>query len=99
MSSISSVRTLASTGPTAFALLIATSRSCSCSTLTSFAPGNNRFEEVTVIVVHSGKCGVEQIGQAHKSLLVQVWRLRDLGAGAVGQQHPDRDLETSPDRI
>jgi len=99
MSSISSVRTLASTGPTAFALLIVTSRSCSCSTLTSFASGNNRFEEVIVIVVHSGECGVEQIGQANKSLLIQVWRLRDLGVGAVWQQHPDRDFETSPDKI
>ena len=91
--SIASLRALASTG-TASALLVLASRSCNCSTLTSFG-SSYPWQEVIVFVVFRGQLDGQQIRQALKRVLTQVCLLSDSGFSRLRRQHPCRYLQPS----
>ena len=89
--SITSLRALAPTGP-ATALLVLSSRSCNCSTLTSLG-FSYPWQEVIVVVVFAGLSDGQQVRQALKRVLTQAGLLRDSGVYGLGRQHPCRDLQ------
>jgi hypothetical protein len=93
MRSISSVRTLSSMG-IAFSFLIARSRSCSCTALTSLASVNNCFEEVIADLVRGVQSRRKQRRQAQKGFATQARRLHDRHGGTLRGKHPYRDLQS-----
>ena len=86
-----SLRVLASTDTTV-TLLSAASRSCNCSTLTSFGP-SYPWQEVIVFVVFRGRLDGQQIRQALKRVLTQVRLLSDSDFSRLRRQHPCRYLQ------
>ena len=85
--SITSLQALASTD-TATALLVIASRSCNCSTLTSFW-FSRPWQEVIVNVVFSGQSDGQQVNQALKRVLTQIRLLSDSDVCGLGRQHLD----------
>ena len=96
MRSISSVRTVMSSGTATSSFRIPMSGSCSCSTMTSLTSVNNCLQKVIVNpVLDVWRCD-EQRRERQKSFLTQKRLLRDLHLGRIRQQHPQRNLQTPP---
>jgi hypothetical protein len=91
--SITSLRVFAAAG-TATVVLVVASRSCNCSTLTSWG-SSHPSQEVIVNVVFSGQFDGQQVSQALKRVLTQIPLLSDSGVCGLGRQHPCRDLQPS----
>jgi hypothetical protein len=69
---------------TTVTLLIAVSRSCNCSTLTSFGLGYP-WPEVILFAVFGGRLDGQQIRQALKRVLAQVCLLSDSDCSRLGR--------------
>ena len=86
MSPTSSLRSSALIGAGSFS-----SRSCSCSTMTSLAFVNNRWLE--------GIVRSQQVGETEQSVPAQLRLLGDLHLAGGGREHPQRDLQRPPRRV
>ena len=99
MRSIRSARVAASIGTAALSFRIIRSGSFSCTTTTSLASVNSRFEKVIVNMVFRVDVRGDQSSKRQERFFTQMRLFGDLYLSALSRHHPDRNLQTLPGRV
>jgi hypothetical protein len=96
MRSIRSSRVAAFNGTVPFSLRIIRSRSCSCTTTTSLASVNSRWQKGIVNMAFRVEVRGDQYCERQECLSTEMRLFSDLGRGGFARQHPNRNLQTLP---
>jgi hypothetical protein len=100
MRSINSARVAAFVGTAAaLSVRIIRSRSCSCTTTTSFASVNSRFEKVIVNMVFRVEVRGDQSSERHERFFAELRLVGDLYLSAFARHHPGWNLQTLSGRV